>query len=76
MYERNHLLFSRRFSETFLNDALFKNFLLKMKKVDKFGLNYHRHIVQELVLSILRCSFWKYQYKISHPGGYFCSKSE
>ena len=39
----------------------FQNFLLKMKKIDEFGLNYHRYRVQPLVLHILKCSFWKYQ---------------
>ena len=37
-----------------------KIFLLKMKEIHKFGLNYHRYIVQPLVLRILRRSFWKY----------------
>ena len=31
----------------------FKMFLLRMKKIDKFGLNYHRYIIQPLV-----CVFW------------------
>ena len=54
MFIRNYLLFSRRFSETFLNDAPFKNVLLKMKKkIEKFDLNYQRHMVQLLVLRIL-----------------------
>ena len=52
-----NLLSSRQFSETFLLDILFKIFLLKMKKIAKFGLNYHRYMVQPLVLRILRCSF-------------------
>ena len=34
----------------------FKIFLLKMKKIDNFGLNYHRYMVQPLVLRILRRS--------------------
>ena len=38
----------------------FPNFLLKMKKIDKYGLSYHRWMVQPLVLRILRCSFCKY----------------
>ena len=29
----------------------FKIFLLKMKKIENYGLNYHRYIVQPLVLS-------------------------
>ena len=58
-------------------------FYLKMKKkIYKFGLNYHRYMVQPIVLHILRCSFWKYQwFKISPPvevtsplplGGEYC----
>ena len=43
--------------DDFLNKGISKIFLLKMKKIDKFGLNYHRYMVQPLVLSILRCSF-------------------
>ena len=35
----------------------FKIFLLKMKKMDNYGSNYHRYRVQPLVLRILRCSF-------------------
>ena len=35
----------------------FKIFLLKMKKIDNYGLNYHRYRVQPLVLRILRHSF-------------------
>ena len=31
--------------------------LLKMKKIDNYGLNYHRYRVQPLVLRILRRSF-------------------
>ena len=36
-----NLLSSRRFSKTFLNDI--QNFLLKLKNIGKFGLNYHRY---------------------------------
>ena len=45
-----NLMPSKRFSN-------FKIFLLKMKKIDNYGLNYHRYMVQPLVLRILRCSF-------------------
>ena len=45
-----NLLPSRRFSDV-------KFFLLKMKKIDKFRLNYHRCMIQPLVLNILKCSF-------------------
>ena len=48
-----NLMPSKRFSH-------FKIFLLKMKKIDNYGLNYHRYRVQPLVLRILRRSFWKY----------------
>ena len=49
------LLPSGRFSMTFQN---IQNFLVKNeKKSEKFGLNYLRHIVQTLVLHILKCSF-------------------
>ena len=41
-------------TDDFLNE--FQFFFFKMKKMDKFGLNYHRYIVQSLVLHILRCS--------------------
>ena len=40
---------------SFLNEV-YKNFLLKMKKSDKFGLNYLRRMVQSLILRILRRS--------------------
>ena len=30
-----------------------------MKKIDKFSLNYHRHMVQPLVLCILHCILLK-----------------
>ena len=49
-----NLLCSRQFSKTFLN---FKKILLKMKKVDKFGLKYHKYRVQPLVLRVLGRSF-------------------
>ena len=32
-------------------------YLFKMKKIDNYGLNYHRYMVQPLVLRILRRSF-------------------
>ena len=47
--EINLMLF-RRFSG-------FKTFLLKMKKIDNYGLNYHRYMVQPLVLRIMKYSF-------------------
>ena len=34
-----------------------KFFLFKMKKINKFGLNYHRYMVHPLVKRILRRSF-------------------
>ena len=45
-----NLMPSKRFSN-------FKIFLLKMKKIDNYDLNYHRYMVQPLVLRILRRSF-------------------
>ena len=61
MHEKIYLLSIRRFFIVFLNDIPFKTFLLKMKKTktknNKFGLNYHTHTVQPLVLRILRRSF-------------------
>ena len=54
-----NLLSSRRFSRTFLNEIskFLKNILLKIKKIDKYGLYCHKKMVQPLVLRILRCSF-------------------
>ena len=46
-YERNQ-------SVALQTNFCFKIFLLKMEKNDKFSLNYHRHMVQPLVLRILR----------------------
>ena len=43
-----------------------------MKKVGKFGLNYHRHLVQPLVLCILMHSFLKNtSVQNNSPGGMF-----
>ena len=45
-------------STYFASDVPFKVFRLKMKiKIGKFGLNYHTHKVQPLVLHILSRSF-------------------
>ena len=54
-------------------DFFFQNFFVKKwKKIYKFGLNYHRCMVQPLVLRILKCSFWKYQQENFLPRkGYF-----
>ena len=45
-------------------------FLLKMKKIDNYGLNYHRYRVQPLVLRILKCFFENTNCKnLLTPGG-------
>ena len=54
--EEINLLSYRRFSKTFQNDIPFKMFLLKMKKIRKFGLNFHTRMIQPVVLLILRRS--------------------
>ena len=51
--EEINLLPSRRFSDK-MN---FKNFFVKNENIAKFGLKYHRYLVQLLVFRILRCSF-------------------
>ena len=40
------LLSLRRFSQTFLNE--FQNFLLQLKKIFIFGLNYPKYMIQPL----------------------------
>ena len=54
MCETNHSNAFRQFSKMFLND--FQVFVKNEKKIDKVGLNYHRYIVQQLVLCVLRLS--------------------
>ena len=52
-----NILPSRLFSKTFPNEFLFSHFWFKnKKKINKFGLSYHRHMIQPSVLRILRCS--------------------
>ena len=71
MYGRNQ---SVAFFQTIFQRNEFQNIFIK--KINKFGLNYHRYMVQPLVLHILKCSFLKYQrLKISHLEGYFSSGS-
>ena len=41
----------------FFSKLRFKNVLLKVNEINKFGLNYHRHMVQLLIFRILRCSY-------------------
>ena len=48
-----NLLPSRQISKT----EWISNFFVKNEEMDKFGLNYHRSMVQPLVLRILMCSF-------------------
>ena len=50
-------LSSRWLSKTFLNN--FQNIFVKSEKIDKFGLNYDRYMVQPLALRILRVFFLK-----------------
>ena len=54
-----NLLPCRKFFMTLIN--IF--FLLKMKKIGKFGLNYPRQMIYPLVLRILSRSDKKYQYE-------------
>ena len=37
----------------------FKIFLLKIEKIHKFGINYHKYMIKQLFLSILRCFLLK-----------------
>ena len=37
----------------------FKIFVKNEIKINKYGLNYHRHTFQIIVLRILMCSLWK-----------------
>ena len=48
-----NLIPSRQFSDI----CKFQNFFIKNEKIDNYGLNYHRYMVQPLVLRILRYSF-------------------
>ena len=54
MNERNTYIVFQTISKTFPN---FQKFFVTNEKIDKFGLNYHRYIVQPLVLRILRHYF-------------------
>ena len=48
-------MYEKSLPDDFLNE--FQNFFAKIKKkIDKFGLNFHRYMIQLLILRILRRS--------------------